>query len=74
MPRPRSKVPSYRLHSQSGQAVMTVRTATGGRRDILLGKHGSPESKVEYERQLALLRLETLTKMARRMRPLSSSR
>jgi integrase len=35
---------------------MTVRTASGGRKDITLGVHKSPESKAEYERQLALLR------------------
>jgi integrase len=55
MARPRNQVPTYRLHKQSGQAVVTV-THNGTRKDILLGKHGSPESKAEYERVLAQLR------------------
>lgn len=55
MPRPRSPVPSYRKHKQSGQAVVTV-SVNGGRKDVLLGRHGTPESKQEYERILATLR------------------
>src|SRR5262245_48732356 len=55
MPRPRNHVPAYRLHKQSGQAIVTV-TVNGKRRDILLGKHGSPESQEEYARVLARLR------------------
>jgi integrase len=55
MARPRNPVPSYRLHKQSGQAVVTL-TLNGVRKDILLGPHGSPESKEEYERVLAQLR------------------
>src|SRR6476646_5776851 len=49
----RHKLPSYRLHKQSGQAVVTLSDGTGGRRDILLGKHGTPESRAEYVRVLA---------------------
>jgi integrase len=49
--------PSYRLHKQSGQAVVTLSDGMGGRRDILLGKFGtpdeSPESWAEYYRVLA---------------------
>jgi integrase len=41
------------LHRQSGQAVVTLRDATGRRRDLLLGKHDTPESRVEYLRVLA---------------------
>jgi integrase len=41
-------VPSYRLHRQSGQAVVTF---CG--RDILLGHHGSAASKAEYRRRVA---------------------
>jgi hypothetical protein len=37
--------PSYRLHRQSGQAIVTL-----SGRDILLGKHGSTASKEEYRR------------------------
>src|SRR5262249_51913117 len=52
MPRPVS-VPSYRLHKQSGQAVVTLPDGLGGRRDVLLGPHGSPQSHTEYARVLA---------------------
>jgi len=45
-----AKIPSYRLHSQSGQAVVCLRDYLGKRHDILLGKHGSPESHAEYAR------------------------
>jgi hypothetical protein len=53
MPRPRKSVPSYRLHKQSGQAVVTLPDGLGGRRDLLLGQHGTPESRTEYLRVLA---------------------
>jgi integrase len=46
----RSYVPQYRLHKQSGQAVVTLPDGFGGRRDVLLGKHGSLESRREYVR------------------------
>jgi hypothetical protein len=45
------RVPSYRLHRQSGQAVVTLTDAvTGRRKDHLLGKHGSAASREEYKR------------------------
>jgi integrase len=47
------KVPSYRLHKQSGQAVVTLTDGLGRRRDVLLGRHGTPESRVEYARVIA---------------------
>jgi integrase len=53
MSRPRSAVPSYRHHKQSGQAVVTLRGPDGWRRDVLLGRYGSPESKQEYARVIA---------------------
>jgi site-specific recombinase XerD len=53
MSSPNSKIPSYRLHKQSGQAIVTLRDATGRRRDLLLGKYGTPESRAEYRRVLA---------------------
>ncbi len=56
MARPKNALPTYRLHKQSGQAIVTVSTG-GVRKDILLGKYGTPESKQEYERVLARLRL-----------------
>ncbi len=53
MSRPRKSVPSYRLHGQSGQAVVTLSDGLGNRRDVLLGKYGTPESRAEYVRVLA---------------------
>lgn len=55
MPRPRSHVPTYRLHKPTGQAVVTVRLPDGGRRDVYLGPHNSEASKAEYRRVLAAL-------------------
>jgi integrase len=49
----RSSVPSYRLHKQSGQAIVTLTDGQGNRRDVLLGKHDTPESRAEYLRVLA---------------------
>src|SRR5262249_36005241 len=40
-------VPSYRRHKQSGQAVVTLTDGLGGRRDVLLGKHGTAKSRKE---------------------------
>ncbi len=55
MPRTKKGTPpSYRLH-QSGQAVVTVRTPEGKRRDILLGPWNTEQSKAEYARVLTLL-------------------
>jgi integrase len=54
MPRPRNQVPTYRLHKQSGQAIVTISNG-GTRRDVLLGKYGTPESRTEYQRVLAEL-------------------
>jgi integrase len=50
----RGTPPSYRRHS-SGQACVTVRDATGRRREILLGPWDSPESKAEYARIISEL-------------------
>jgi integrase len=49
----RKHIPSYRLHKQSGQAIVTLSDGLGNRRDVLLGKHGSPESRQEYGRIIA---------------------
>src|SRR5688572_410222 len=43
-----NQVPSYRLHKQSGQAIVTL-----SGRDFLLGPHGSATSKQEYRRLTA---------------------
>ena len=46
------KAPSYRRHS-SGQAVVTLQDGPGGRRkDFLLGRYNSTESRAEYFRLL----------------------
>ena len=50
---PRSSIPKYRLHRQSGQTVVTLRDGPGQRRDVLLGRHGTPESRKEYARVIA---------------------
>src|SRR5262249_37811858 len=42
--------PSYRLHKQSGQAVVTLSDGLGQRRDLLLGPYDSPGSRAEYAR------------------------
>jgi hypothetical protein len=49
----RDRVPAYRLHKQSGQAVVTLPDGLGRRRDVLLGRYGTPESRKEYARVLA---------------------
>ncbi len=52
MSRPRG-VPSYRRHKQSGQAVVTLTDPSAARRDVLLGKYGTKESRQEYARVIA---------------------
>jgi integrase len=52
----RRPTPSYRLHKQTGKAIVTVYDADGRRRGILLpGKFESKESRAEYKRLLARL-------------------
>ena len=48
MPRLVHKLPSYRLHKPSGQAVVTL-----GGRDVYLGPHNSRTSRAEYDRVVA---------------------
>jgi integrase len=48
----RKKDPSYRLHRQSGQAIVTLPDGLCGRRDVLLGMYDSDESWDEYNRVL----------------------
>ena len=43
-----SRIPSYRLHKPTGLAVVRL-----SGRDFYLGRHGSPESKADYERLIA---------------------
>lgn len=42
------RVPGYRLHKPSGQAVVTL-----GGKDHYLGRHGSDESRAKYQRLVA---------------------
>lgn len=49
MSRPKN-IPAYRLHKQSGQAVVTLNDGLGGRRDVLHSKYGTAESRAEYAR------------------------
>jgi hypothetical protein len=44
------RAPNYRKHKQSGQAVVTLTDGFGRRKDVLLGKHGTQQSRVEYAR------------------------
>src|SRR5258708_5971840 len=48
MPPMPARVPSYRLHKPTGQAVVTLKGT-----DHYLGKHGTPESRRFYDRLLA---------------------
>jgi integrase len=50
--RHRNHVPAYRLHKQSGQAIITLPDGLGNRRDVLLGKYGTVGSRKEYARVL----------------------
>ena len=47
------KVPSYRLHKQSGQAIVTLVDPAGIRKDVLLGEFGSQGSREAYARVIA---------------------
>lgn len=52
----RKVTPAYRLHKQTGKAIVTVYDADGRRRGILLpGQFESKESRAEYKRVLARL-------------------
>jgi hypothetical protein len=42
------RIPSYRLHKASGQAVVTL-----NRREHYVGPHGTPESRERYEQLIA---------------------
>jgi hypothetical protein len=48
-----NRVPTYRRHKQSGQAVVTLTSGAGSRRDVLLGRHGTAASRQEYARVIA---------------------
>jgi hypothetical protein len=46
--RRKGELPRYRLHRQSGQAVVSFPLGAGRYRDVLLGLYDSEESKREY--------------------------
>ena len=48
MPKLINRVPSYRRHRQSGQAIVTLNG-----RDFLLGPHGTKSSRIKYNRLVA---------------------
>ncbi len=51
---PKKKVPSYRLHRQSGQAVVTLTDSkTKRRHDVLLGEYNSSASRIKYVKMIA---------------------
>lgn len=57
MGRSRNPIPRYRHHRRSGKAILDIYNAAGKKTSIMLpGAFGSPESKAEYERVLAVLR------------------
>ena len=43
-----SRLPSYRIHKPTGQAVATI-----GGRDVYLGKYESRRNRTEYDRIIA---------------------
>ncbi len=48
MPKRKQRIPTYRLHKPSGQAIVTL-----SGRDIYLGRHGTKISLAEYDRRIA---------------------
>jgi hypothetical protein len=44
------RIPSYRRHKQSGQAIVTLTDAGGTRRNVLLGKWNLKAGRTEYAR------------------------
>ena len=50
--RRKGELPRYRLHKQSGQAVVSLPLGNGKYRDVLLGAFDTDESKREYARVL----------------------
>jgi hypothetical protein len=72
MARRSSHVPPYRLHKQSGLAIVTLTGPTGRRKDVLLGPHEIAESRAEYDRVVAewIANGRRLTRTKRRPAPL----
>ncbi len=51
--RRKGEPPRYRLHKQSGQAVVSLPLGNGTYKDCLLGQYDTPESRQEYARVIA---------------------
>lgn len=51
--RRKGQPPTYRLHKQSGQAIVSLPRGGGSYDDRLLGPYDTPESRKEYRRVLA---------------------
>jgi hypothetical protein len=47
------RILSSRRHKQSGPAIVTLSDGFGNRRDVLLGKYGTAESRKEYARVIS---------------------
>jgi hypothetical protein len=48
--RRKGTLPTYRLHKQSGKAIVSLPLGDGTYKDYLLGFYNSEESKAEYAR------------------------
>jgi len=46
--KPQRRIPSYRLHKPTSQAVVTLNG-----KDVYLGNHGTPMSRERYDRLIA---------------------
>jgi len=59
--RRKGEPPRYRLHKQSGQAVVSLPLGGGRYKDVLLGPYGSPESHRDYARIISEWRVTGAT-------------
>src|SRR4051794_8519862 len=50
--RRKGELPRYRLHKQSGQAIVSLPLGNGKYRDVLLGPFGSEDSQRQYTRAI----------------------
>ncbi len=50
---PAEKLPAYRLHKSSGQAIVRIRLGPKKSKMFYLGKYGSDASYAKYEEKLA---------------------
>jgi hypothetical protein len=52
----RNHIPAYRLHKQSGQAIVTLPDGLGGRHDFTLGEYGAAARARSYETKALMIR------------------